>query len=175
MKKQMYKKFRYILPVYLAFLVAVSCEDTITEYGFDGSVSGTLKDPSGLIIPGDLNSNNLVINALAEGDVIPIVIRVGGDGTFQNTKLFPVHTTISVSGPVFPVEPVDADLSGGKNYEHDIVVTPFISIDTPSVSGTPSGSSVDINYSMAGNGGKVAAVREPVSYTHLTLPTKRIV
>ncbi len=160
MKRNIYKINGYLILYCLICFIAISCEDTITDFGFDGSVSGILKDPSGRIVPGDLNSNNLIINALAEGDVIPIIIKVGGDGTFKNSKLYPVKTIISVSGPVFPVDPINVDLSEGKSFNQDIVVTPFITIDKPSIVGTPTSSSVDINFNITGNGGKVTSTRE---------------
>lgn len=160
MNKNIYHKKRFLIATFLICLLAISCEDTITDFGFNGSISGTLKDTSGQIIPGDINSNNLIINALADGDLIPIIVRIGGDATFKNSKLYPVITKLTVSGPVFPIDPIVVDLSKEKSFNQDIVVTPFLAIDEPVIVGAPTSSSVNIIYNIKGNGGKVAEKRE---------------
>lgn len=156
-------KIRKIL--YLSFIgllcsIAISCEKVITDFGFDGSISGTVKDASGKIVPGDITSNSLVIKALGEGDKVAIDMRVKGDGTFQNTKLNPVMTRIWISGPVFPLDTVKLDLAKNNIVVQDFVVVPFLTLALPVISGSPAATSVSITYSITGNNGKTASKRQ---------------
>lgn len=145
----------------MLFLTLGSCETEVTDFGFDGNISGMLKEASGKIVPGDLSSNNLVVNVLAEGDKLNLIIRVNGDGIFKNSKLKPVNHKIWISGPVFPIDTIYTDLaSGAKSFNQELVVVPFLSIETPVVIGTPTSSSVEVKFNIVGNEGKQAARRE---------------
>jgi len=158
--KKTYKIFRYISFIVLLLCITISCEKTITDFGFDGSISGTVKDASGKIVPGDITSNNLLVKALLDGDEVAIDLRVQGDGTFQNTKLFPGKFTVSISGPIFNVEPIIINLSGGKSVVNDFTIVPYITIDSPVISGNPASTSVTINFRIKGNQDKVPSKRE---------------
>ncbi len=158
--KKTYKIFCYLSFIVLLLCVTISCERTITDFGFDGSISGTVKDASGKIVPGDITSNNLLVKALLDGDDVAIDMRVMGDGTFQNTKLYPGIFTVSISGPIFKMDPIIIDLTGGKNVIHDFTVVPYITIDPPVISGNTASTSVTINYRIKGNQDKVPSKRE---------------
>jgi len=151
---------RSIFFVGLLLCTVISCEYRKTDFGFDGSISGTLKDETGSIVPGDLTSANLVVRLLGEGDFITTNIRVKGDGTFANTHLEVTNWKIWVDGPVFPIDTIRFDMrTQGTNFNQEIVVTPCIAIDKPVVSGNPTSTSVDIIYSMTGNRGLTASNR----------------
>src|SRR5690625_3720793 len=80
--------------IHFALLIIVlftilSCDDSITDFGHDGEISGRVLDQNGNIISGDITNVNLVVNLIAEGEDIPIEIRVKGDGTYLNSDLYP--------------------------------------------------------------------------------------
>src|SRR5690625_704978 len=80
--------------IHFALLIIVlftilSCDDSITDFGHDGEISGRVLDQNGNIISGDITNVNLVVNLIAEGEDIPIEIRVKGDGTYLNSNLYP--------------------------------------------------------------------------------------
>lgn len=139
-----------------------ACGDhNITDFGFDGSFSGTLKDESGNIVPGNISSGALVVRALGEGDAVSTDMRVKGDGTYQNTRLYPKVYKIWVIGPVTLVtDTVIVDFAKQKHVNQDLLVSPFISIDKPALVGSPSSTSVDVSYQMVPSDGKVVSKRE---------------
>jgi hypothetical protein len=142
---------------------AASCEnEDITDFGFDGSFSGTLKDESGNIVPGDITSNGLVVKALGEHDhQVTTDMRVNGDGTYKNTKLYPQTYKIWVSGPVTLVtDTVIIDFAKQKQVNQDLVVSPYVRVGKPVVVGNPSGTSVDVSYEMTPDDGKIVSKRE---------------
>ena len=145
----------------LSILIALSgCDETITDFGNGGAISGTLQDESGNVVPGNITSSVLVVKALGEGDQVTTDIRVKGDGTFQHTKLFPKTYQVWVSGPVSLVtDTLRIDFSKEKSVEKDLVVIPFISISKP-VAGTTASTSVDVNFDMTANQGKTISKRE---------------
>jgi hypothetical protein len=147
---------------YLSMILwATSCENgDVTDFGFDGSFSGTLKDESGKVVPGNITTSNLVVKALGEGDQVTTDMRVNGDGTYQNTKLYPKKYKIWVSGPVTLVtDTMVVDFAKEKSVKQDLVVTPFVSISAP-VASSPASTSVDISYSITPDVGKVVSKRE---------------
>ena len=166
-------KIRYFSFIGLLFCIAISCDKTVTEFGFDGSISGTVKDASGKIVPGDITSNNLVVKALGKGDKVSIDMRVKGDGTFQNTKLNPVITKVWISGPVFPLDTVFLNLADKNIVNQDFVVVPFLTITPPVIAGSPNATSVSINYTITGNNGKTASKRQIFTST-VPYPTSTI-
>ncbi len=137
-------------------IVGVSgCNEDVTEFGFDGAISGTIKDQSGNIVAGDVTSNTLVVKALAQGDIVTIDIRVKGDGTYQNIKLYPNSTKFWVTGPVTMVgDTLRVDFRETKWYSIDFVVIPFITVKPPAVVGSPTASSVTVSYEMIPDAGK---------------------
>jgi len=155
--------------IYTAIILAIvsiavsGCNDPITDFGFDGSFSGEILDQtSGNNIPGDITSGSFVVNALGEHDQVSMVMRVKGDGTFANSKLYPQSYQVWVEGPFIesPTERVNIDLTGGKEVIHNFEVTPFMNISPPALNGTPTSSEITVNYSVSGNSGHVAELRE---------------
>lgn len=142
-------------------LFLVGCQRDVTEFGFDGSISGLIKDQNGNLVSGDITSSSFVVNALGEGDVSRIEMRVNGDGSFQNTKLFPKPYKLWVSGPItMQDDTLRIDLSGGQTVMKDIVVIPFLDLKKPALAGTPTASTLTIAYEITGNQGKIPALRE---------------
>ncbi|HPE74672.1 MAG TPA: DUF3823 domain-containing protein [Draconibacterium sp.] len=137
------------------------CNEDVTDFGFDGAISGVLKDAAGNIVAGDITSNTIVIKALTEGDIVTTDIRVNGDGTYQNTKLYPKPTKIWITGPVTMTgDTLRVDFSENSVVGHDFVVTPFITVKPPVLSGSASANSITVNYEMMPNNGKVPNLRE---------------
>jgi hypothetical protein len=145
----------------LLILGISSCNENVTEFGFDGQISGTIKDQSGNIVAGDVTSNTLVVKALAQGDIVSLDIRVKGDGTFQNTKLYPNLTKFWVTGPVAMVgDTLSIDLSDNHIVQHDFVVVPFLTVKPPVVVGSPTATSISVSYEIIPNDGNVPNLRQ---------------
>jgi hypothetical protein len=150
--KKIYSKLYHPLLIALLLIIISSCEFRETDFGYNGTIKGSVKDSNGNIIFSDVLVNNVVVNLLGDGDMQSIIVRVKGDGTFQNTKIFPKKHKIWVSGPVFPSDTVYNDFSATVSMEKDFVVVPFIS---PNISNaTVSGTSINVSYSIAVNPGK---------------------
>lgn len=142
-------------------LTLLSCQREVTDFGFDGSISGTIKDQNGNPVSGDITSSTLVVNALGEGDASRIEMRVNGDGSFRNTKLFLKSYKIWVSGPVtMQDDTLRVDLGKERTVMKDLVVVPYLDLKKPALVGTPTASAITVSYEIAGNQGKVPAVRE---------------
>jgi hypothetical protein len=159
---EMMNKIKYLSFVALALIFVAGCDKPITEFGFDGSISGTIKDAAGNIVPGDITTSNFIVRVLADGDISTIDMRVKGDGTFMNDKLYPVNSKVWISGPVVPAatDTVMLDLSGGQQVVHDFVVTPVFSIATPVISGTPTATTASFTYNITANSSKTPSARE---------------
>jgi hypothetical protein len=141
-------------------LSLTNCERGVTEFGFDAAISGTIKDQTGNVVPGTTTGNTLSVQVLGATDKVATVIRIKGDGTYQNTKLFPSQYRIWITGPATLVgDTVRADLSVDHVLMKDLIVVPFISIKPP-VAGSTTSSSVIVNYEMTANSGKTVATRE---------------
>lgn len=137
------------------FFWLTGCNENVTEFGFDGNISGKVQDQSGNIVAGDITSNNLLIRALGEGDAVTMDIRVKGDGTFQNTKLYPKPFKIWVEGPVTMVDTLRVDFSTNKIVEHNFIVMPFLTVNPPVLNGTPTATSISVNYEIIPNSDNV--------------------
>ena len=129
-------------------------------FGNDRSLSGTMKDKSGNIIAGDITTTDFIVKALGAGDVVTTDMRVSGDGTFQNNKLYAKKYKIWVSGPVTAQDTFTVDLAAEKAVVHDFIVDPFVMINTPAVSGNLTATTVDIQYAMTAQGGRTITKRE---------------
>lgn len=131
------------------------CDDgRITDWGFDGQISGQLLDQNGNIVSGDITIAALTVFALGEEDDLPIQIRVQGDGSFANTHLFPQSYSVWVEGPVDAPDPVTVDLTGDP-VQHDITVTPFLTIPPPVTVGSPATNEVTVSYQIIENQGNI--------------------
>lgn len=157
--KNIITKLKYII-VLLPIIIFTSCNDQITDFGFDGSISGKIVDQSGNIVSGDITSSDFRVLAHGERDDIPMELRVKGDGTFANTHLYPQAYQVWVDGPVISSEEVTADLDGGNAVTLDFIVTPFLSIPPPQVNGSATSSEVSLSYSITENQGHVVELRQ---------------
>lgn len=153
--------FKYLSFSILLLFMATGCDKAITEFGFDGTINGTIKDASGNIVGGDITSSSFIVRVKAESDISTIDLRVNGDGTFGNSKLYPAKSKVWISGPVVAAssDTVELDLSGGP-VTHNFVVTPVFSVATPTIVGIPTTTTVNISYSMLANSSKTASKRE---------------
>ncbi|MFC5410281.1 hypothetical protein ACFPMF_13225 [Larkinella bovis] len=144
----------------LFLLSLTACERDVTDFGFDGSISGTIKDQAGNIVPGTTTANALTVQVRGATDQVATVVRVKGDGTFQNTKLFPSQYRIWISGPATLVgDTVRVDLAAERVWMKDLVVVPFISVKPPVAAGSTA-TSVNVSFDMTANSGKTVATRE---------------
>ncbi|MBN9384802.1 MAG: DUF3823 domain-containing protein [Chitinophagaceae bacterium] len=139
--------------------LAAGCEKE-PVFGNDRAVSGTMKDKTGNIIAGDITTTDLIVKALGAGDVVTTDMRVAGDGTFGNNKLYARKYKVWVSGPVTTEDTLNVDLAAEKAVVHDFIVNPFILINTPVVSGNLTANTVDIQYGMTAQGGRTVTKRE---------------
>jgi len=131
------------LLVILTF-TSYSCSYVETEFGFDGSINGTIKDGNGNPLYGDINSNNLIVRLLGEKDNETIDVRVNGDGTFQNIRMYPKLHKAWVEGPIVFSDTVTIDFSENLDQVHDFTVTPLISPKI--VNGTVNGTTINVEY-----------------------------
>jgi hypothetical protein len=152
--KKIVKAIQMILGLSL-FMLMTSCNEDVAEFGFDGAISGMIKDQSGNFVAGDITSTNLRVMARGEGDNATIDMRVKGDGTYGNTKLYPKKFEITVSGPVTLVgNPLQVDFSKTKTVKHDFVVIPFVTAKPPVVVGSPKTDEITISYETTANEGR---------------------
>jgi hypothetical protein len=140
--------------VLLVFLMStmLNCEYQETDFGYDGTIKGVIKDTEGNPVYGDILVNDIVVNLLGEGDQQAIQVRVDGAGEFMNTKIFPKVYKISITGPVVPPAELTHDFSVTNELTKEFVVTPFI---TPkAIKATVTGTSVDVEYAIVVSAGK---------------------
>jgi len=131
------------------------------DYGNVCTISGTLKDASGQIVAGDVTSTNLLVRVLATGELVTTDLRVLGDGTFQNTKLYQKKYRVWVAGPVTMVgDTLRPDLSVTGTFTQDIVVVPFITVSKPVVAVAATATTVSISYAVTPNGTKTVSKRQ---------------
>jgi hypothetical protein len=150
-----------------------SCE-IAPDPGFDAALQGKVIDDTKAPVFSDILSNNVIINALGERDATPIVIRVKGDGTYTNTRMFPKKYKCWVQGPVFRNAPDTTliDLSDGQSIAQDFSVVPFLNIKL-ALKGTPAENSVTLTYTITGNRTKRAATRE-IYVSTVPFPTRSV-
>lgn len=158
---KMKKPYVYIKHIVILFLVLITmgaCQFSETDFGYNGSILGTVKDSQGNIIASDVLTNNIIVNLKGNGDMQPIQIRVKGDGTFENSKIFPNKYKIWISGPVVFSDTIVNDFSVNGTLEKQFTVVPYI---LPKViKGTLNGTSVIVDYSIVANLGKTISKSE---------------
>lgn len=163
--KKIIQSLKYLVVMLIITALLTSCNKEVTDFGFDGTLSGLITESSGSFVSGDPNTANLEVRILGEKDLSPLIIRVKTDGTYANTKLYPQSYKVWLSGPVIPIDTVMVDLTGGKSVTKDFVVTPLISIDPPVLSGTPTSTEISVNYNITGNGSNTPNLREIICST----------
>ena len=143
-----------LLAFFIASLLAITgCDDDrVTDFGYDGKISGKIVDSSNNPLSGDTTSDNLTVVALGELDTEPMRMRVLGDGTYTNTHLYPQKYQVWVEGAVETVPEVTIDLTGSPKVV-DFTVTPFINVAVPTLSGSPAATEVTVNYTFAPTAG----------------------
>ena len=132
-----------------ASLSLANCEDQVTDFGFNGTISGTVNDNDGNPLHGDLSSNNLVVNVLGEGDKQPTQIRVDGEGLYQNLKIFPKTHKVWLEGPIIKSDTVSINFSEKTSFEQSFTVVPLISPKI--IGGSPNGTSISVEYEIIPN------------------------
>ncbi len=145
----------------ILLLLVSGCEKEITDFGNDASISGKVVDQSGNIVAGDITSTALIVKAIGDGDITSTDMRVHGDGTYENKRLFPKKYKIWISGSVTPVtDTFIVDFGSKKSVNQDFTVIPFLTVKPPVVVGSPSSTEVTVSYEITGNGGKTVNKRE---------------
>ena len=148
---KVYRNSKILILIFLS-VILVRCElYTETDFGFSSSIKGIVKDSNGNTVFGDLTANVLVIKLLGDGDKQTVDIRVKGDGTYQNTKIYPKTYSVWIEGPVAAFNPVSVDLSDGTEKNMDFTVTPLLFPKI--INGTASGTSIDVQYSIEPSAG----------------------
>jgi len=142
-----------LLLLVLLSVIMLRCGKEVTEFGFNGSIKGTIKDDAGTPLYSDLNSNNLV-------DKLTIDIRVKGDGTYQNTAMYPKLHKVWLEGPIIKPDTISVDFSTESIHILDFKVTPLISPKI--INSTLNGTTINVNYSIVGNAGNT--VKSKVIY-----------
>jgi hypothetical protein len=139
-----------------------SCNDPVTEFGYDGQLSGKIVDANGNKVPGDIKLATFAVQARGDLDEVDMILRIKPDGTYANTRLYPQSYKVRLVGPFYesPTAQVAVDLTGGKVVEKDFQVTPFYSIAAPSISGNPTSTQVMVNYNITQNGDRVPNLRQ---------------
>lgn len=163
--KNIIRIFNYSPFFVVILLLITSCNKPVTDFGYDGSLSGKITDASGTFVSGDPNVANLEVKAQGEKDLIANIIRVKVDGTYANNKLYPQMYKVWLTGPIVPVDTIEVDLRGGKAVTNDFVVTPFLTVSPPALEGTPSATQIAVNYNITGNGGRTPNLREVICST----------
>jgi len=143
------------------FLQLLSGCTKALDYGNICTISGTLRDASGNVVAGDVTTTNLMVRVLATGELVTTDLRVLGDGTFQNTKLYQKKYRVWVAGPVTMVgDTLRPDLSVTSTFKQDIVVIPFLTLAKPVVAVQPTTTTVSISYAITANSGKTISKRQ---------------
>lgn len=142
----------------LVSLAILSCESEVTDFGFNGTITGIVKDNDGTNLYGDLNSNNLVVYLLGEGDEQPTQIRVDGEGHYQNLKMFPKAHKVWLEGPIVASDTVSVDFGAQEIVEQTFTVVPFISPKISSASAQ--GEAIGVEYTITPNDGNTVSKME---------------
>lgn len=145
-----------LMTVYITVLSG--CEETVTDFGFDGQISGMILDQNGDLVSGDASNPAFTVFILGEEDRVPLELRVNGDGSYANLHLYPQSYTVWIEGPVNG--PGQGELVvnlTGAPVEQNITVTPFLVIPPPTAN--ISGSELIVNYEINPSQGHVAEER----------------
>ncbi len=158
MKTISIKKIPILAMVAIYICLFSACIETVTDFGFDGQISGMIVDQNGNPVSGDASNPAFTVFILGEEDRVPLELRVNGDGSYANLHLYPQSYSVWVDGPVDGPGQGElvVDLKGVP-VERNITVTPFLVIPPPTVN--ISGSELQINYEITPSQGHLAAER----------------
>lgn len=151
------KNIKFILIIISVIFLFNRCELS-DEPVLDAGIFGSIYDSQGNLVPSDVLTKNLIVNALGEEDLSPITIPVKGDGTFRNIKLFPQNHKFWIEGPVESSDTIEIDLSSGNLIQQDFVVNPFLHLEV-GLSGL-SGNAAIVDYSIVENTDLIASEAE---------------
>ncbi|MFH5831341.1 hypothetical protein ACG2E4_02885 [Halalkalibaculum sp. DA384] len=140
----------------ICVVVLSSCSETVTDFGYDGQISGMILDQDGNPVSGDISNAALTVFVLGEEDRVPLELRVNGDGSYSNLQLYPQSYTVWIEGPVDGPGDQNVDLTGDP-VEHNITVTPYLVIPEPTA--TVSGGDLEVNYEITPSQGHTAEER----------------
>lgn len=143
-----------LMAIYVTVLAG--CSETVTDFGYDGQISGKILDQNGNPVSGDISNAALTVFVLGEEDRVPLELRVKGDGSYANEQLYPQSYTVWIEGPVDGPDEQNVDLTGDP-VEHNITVTPYLAISEPTAS--ISGDELSVNYEISPSQGHVAEER----------------
>ena len=170
------KKINFLRYITILLVILPLCFNSCFKeppHGFDGQLSGQITDLTGNIVPGDIKLATFAVHALGEFDLASMVIRVKDDGTYANSMLYPQSYKVWLVGPFIGsrTDTVVIDLTGGKSVTHNFQVTPFLNISLPTISGSPTSTSVAVSYAITGNEGRTPNLREVYCST-VSWPTR---
>jgi hypothetical protein len=145
---------KIFLPVVIV-IVGAACDDSVTDFGFNGALSGVIVDQTGAPVRGNTATNDLRVRIQGVDELQPLDIRVTHDGTFTNTHLFPQVYKLWLEGPVSggPTAENPLEVDSRNRPVQNITVTPFLNIGKPTVS-QPSGNSVQVTYNITPAAGR---------------------
>lgn len=172
MRSNKYINYSFSIIV-ICLAVLNSCNEPIEDFGFDGQLSGIIKDQNGNFVSGDNKVATYAVHALGELDRVSMVLRIKGDGTYGNSKLYPQSYKVWLIGPFVGgiTDTIFVDLTGAKAVVKDFQVIPLLTIPAPQLNGSPSASEVKINYNIVGNNGNTPNLRE-VYVSTVSWPTR---
>ena len=150
-------KFSKLLGVFLVLVLLTQCNKKDDFSSYSGAITGTIKDNNNIVLHGDLNSNNIIVRLLGEGDKSTTDIRVNGEGEYTNTRMFPKTYKAWLEGPIVTSDTIVVDLSTGDQVK-DFVTVPLIFPKV--INCTVVGTSVSVDYSLLENAGNVIDKKE---------------
>jgi hypothetical protein len=152
------QKYFPILILAVISIAVTSCNYIEADFGFDAAIQGSIKDNSGNLLYGDINSNNVIVRMLGENDLEPIDIRLNGDGTFQNLRMYPKRHKAWVEGPIAHSDTITVDFSSSLIQNVDFSVDPLV---LPKIiNGSSSGTSIIVDYTVVPTGSNTVAKNE---------------
>jgi len=154
------KKFPARVLIVFYMIVFSGCEETVTDFGFDGQISGMILDQNGNPVSGDASNPAFTVFVLGEEDRVPLELRVNGDGSYANRHLYPQSYTVWIEGPVEGPGRGElvVDLTGDP-VEQNITVTPYLVIPPPTANVAGGEFEVSVNYEINPSQGHVAEER----------------
>lgn len=149
--------FLKLLGVFLMSVSLTQCDKKDDSSSYSGAITGTIKDNNNIALHGDLNSNNIIVRLLGEGDKSTTDIRVNGEGEYTNNRMFPKKYKAWLEGPIVTPDTIVIDLSTGNKLK-DFMVMPFIF--TKVINCTVVGTSISVDYSLLENASYVIDKKE---------------
>jgi hypothetical protein len=80
----------YLVGILVMAVLASGCDDSITEFGYSGQISGLMTDQDGEVVRGNSATTDFRVFVLGPDEIEPLEIRVTHDGTYSNA----VHAAV---------------------------------------------------------------------------------